>query len=119
MPELLALRVGCVTQFVACECKYSSIYQSFTKRHKCLDLPCVGGFVCARGRRLGNVGCFSLFRLSYVFPTYFPSFFFRFSILSFVFQGARILILAWENMCSAFGGPLGHSAFMLRFVKCS
>ena len=35
------------------------------------------------------------------------------------FQGARILILAWENMCSAFGGPLGHSAFMLRFVKCS
>ena len=35
------------------------------------------------------------------------------------FQGARILILAWENMCSAFGGPFVHSAFMLRFVGCS
>ena len=35
------------------------------------------------------------------------------------FQEARILILAWENMCSAFGGPLVHSAFMLRFVGCS
>ena len=38
---------------------------------------------------------------------------------AFLFSGGENLILAWENMCSAFGGPLGHSAFMLRLVGCS
>ena len=33
-----------------------------------------------------------------------------------LFQGAWISILAWENMCSAFCGPLVLFAFMLRFI---
>ena len=34
-----------------------------------------------------------------------------------IFQGARILILAWENMCSAFGGPLGHICFYVALCR--
>ena len=53
---------------------------------------------------------FFFFFFSFFFPFFFLFFFHFFfsffvSLFFFFFQGARILILAWENMCSAFGGP--------------